>query len=171
MKRVLIVDDDPDVTECLELMLQDLYEVTLAENGALGLEKLRAESFDAVVLDVMMPVLDGVAVVEALRRDGIGVPVILASAMSNLSGLAGRLGVSDFIAKPYDFDLLLHKIAHAASGPGSLGGSGTVGGSGSASASASADVSAAVPPSSGGPTTGIRKTVQELPALLSLSRA
>jgi CheY-like chemotaxis protein len=70
VKRVLIVDDDPDVTECLELMLQEQYSVTLAENGSLGLDKLRTEAFDAVVLDVMMPVLDGVAVVEALQRDG-----------------------------------------------------------------------------------------------------
>lgn len=167
MKRVLIVDDDPDVTECLELMLQDLYSVTLAENGALGLEKLRTQAFDAVVLDVMMPVLDGVGVVEALQRDGNAVPVILASAMSNLSGLAVRLGVSDFIAKPYDFDLLLQKIAHAASGP--LGGSGTVEGSGSTDASAAEPAPSR--PSSGGPTTGVRKTVQELPTVLSLSRA
>ncbi|MEY4514209.1 MAG: hypothetical protein RLZZ450_6331 [Pseudomonadota bacterium] len=122
MKRVLIVDDDPDVTECLELMLQETYSVTLAENGALGLEKLRTESFDAVVLDVMMPVLDGVGVVEALQREGNPVPVILGSAMSNLRALATRLGVSDFIPKPYDFDLLLKKIAHAAQGSGEMGG-------------------------------------------------
>jgi CheY-like chemotaxis protein len=117
VKRVLIVDDDPDTTECLELMLRDTYSVTLAENGSRGLERLRAEAFDAVVLDVMMPVLDGVAVVETLRREGNRVPIILASATSNLKALAARLGVSDYIAKPYDFQLLLRKIALAASGP------------------------------------------------------
>jgi len=117
VKRVLIVDDDPDVTECLELMLQDTYRVTLAEDGSRGLDRLRAEAFDAVVLDVMMPVLDGVGVVEALQREGNAVPIILASATTNLRALAARLGVHDYITKPYDFELLLRKIARAAGGP------------------------------------------------------
>jgi hypothetical protein len=85
--------------------------------------------------------------------------VILASAMTNLGSLAARLRVFDYIAKPYDFDLLLHKIAHAADGKGGVGGGPAV--------------SDAAPGSSGsgdggsGTRTGTRKTLRNRPFALS----
>lgn len=118
MKRLLLVDDDPDVLEALELLLQRHFEVAVAVDGARALELLRGEHFDVVLLDVMMPVMDGLAVVQALRDADIRVPVLLGSALPNLKEVGRRLQVPA-MTKPYDLNKLLAKLNElAASGDG-----------------------------------------------------
>ena len=123
LKRVLLVDDDPDILTSLEMLLQDIYEVARAEDGEEALDALLAQPFDAVVLDLMMPVLDGAGLMRELRARSMRVPVLLASAAHDLSVRARALGVEDYIEKPFDLDLLESKLARLTEGglPGSGG--------------------------------------------------
>jgi CheY-like chemotaxis protein len=110
MKRVLIVDDDAEVREGLEALLADHYDVTVACNGRSGLEKVDQGSFDAVVLDLSMPVLDGVGFMEGLSHRPQRPKVIIASGNSDVGEVAHSLGAQDFLPKPFDPDCLEQKL-------------------------------------------------------------
>jgi DNA-binding NtrC family response regulator len=110
-RRVLVVDDDPDILESLQLLLEDTYEIEVAENGAEALALLKVKRFDAIVLDLMMPVMSGEVLVQELARAGIDVPIVLASAVADLPRQAAALRVADAIAKPFDVDKLEQKLA------------------------------------------------------------
>ena len=120
MKRVLIVDDDRDITEALGELLEDKYEVRLAFDGSEALGILLDEDVDAVVLDLMMPT-SGETLMKELKARGIEVPVIFASSATNLKERAQRNGATDFIAKPFDLRKLEDKLARILNG-GSAGG-------------------------------------------------
>lgn len=109
MKRVLIVDDERDITEALGELLQDKYEVELAFDGSEALDVLLDGRIDAVVLDLMMPT-SGETLMTELKSRGIEVPVIFASSATNLEERAKRSGAADYIAKPFDFDHLEAKL-------------------------------------------------------------
>lgn len=101
--RILVVDDDPSTLNVLEKRLaMQGFAVTTATNGIEALERFRSADPDAVVLDVMMPELDGFAVLERIRAVS-GVPVILLTALGELSdrvtGL--ELGADDYMVKPF----------------------------------------------------------------------
>ena len=109
---VLIVEDDANIRELLQLYLEkDGYAVTLACDGGQGLEKFRAIKPDLVLLDVMMPVMDGWAVCKAIRAEG-NTPVIMLTAKSEtddkVSGL--KAGADDYITKPFEMKELLARI-------------------------------------------------------------
>jgi len=109
---VLIVEDDPNIRELLQLYLEkDGYAVTLAADGGQGLEKFRAIKPDLVLLDVMMPVMDGWAVCKAIRAEG-NTPVIMLTAKSEtddkVTGL--KAGADDYITKPFEMKELLARI-------------------------------------------------------------
>ena len=110
MKRVLIVDDDEDILESLAVILDDSFAIVSARNGVEALRALEQHSFHAVVLDLTMPVMDGETLIEKMRVAGIVVPVVLASGISDLRQLAGRLGV-DHISKPYDLEALITTLS------------------------------------------------------------
>ncbi len=111
MKRLLLVDDDPDILESLQILLEESYAVEIATNGELGLRALLARPFDAVVLDMMMPVLDGAGLLRELRARGVQVPVLLASAARDLRARARELAAEDYIEKPFDPAALEAKLA------------------------------------------------------------
>ena len=129
MKRVLVVDDERDIAESLAELLASAYQVSVAFDGAEALRLLRADTVDAVVLDLMMPVMSGEALMEELRGHGIRVPVIFASAATDLPQRCERSGAVDFIAKPFNFSLLKRKLAQVlgsddgGAGPASASGS------------------------------------------------
>ena len=112
MTRVLVVDDEPDILLLVRLHLEAAgHEVVLAADGERALERIEAERPDAVVLDVMMPVLDGWAVLERLR-DGPAPPVLVVSARSSAADVAHavRLGASDYLTKPFDAVALVNAV-------------------------------------------------------------
>ncbi|MCC6555305.1 MAG: response regulator transcription factor [Polyangiaceae bacterium] len=118
MKRVLLVDDDPDILESLELLLEERYEIIAAADGATAIAAATSRSLDAIVLDLMMPVLDGAAVMRELRARSVRVPVLIASAARDVAAQARALGAEDYIEKPFDPDLLEAKLARlVADGP------------------------------------------------------
>ena len=109
---VLIVEDDPNIRELLQLYLErDGYAVTLAADGGQGLEKFRAIKPNLVLLDVMMPVMDGWAVCKAIRAES-NTPVIMLTAKGEtddkVSGL--KAGADDYVTKPFEMKELLARI-------------------------------------------------------------
>jgi two-component system OmpR family response regulator len=110
---LLVVDDEPFLRDAVAASLRFLgFEVTTADNGAEALRLARDGRFDLVVLDVMLPDLDGFDVVRRLRRDGIRVPVIFLTARDTqadkVTGLT--LGGDDYLTKPFGLEELAARI-------------------------------------------------------------
>ena len=111
-KTVLVVEDDPSISMGLEMNLSaEGYEVLVADNGDTGLSLARS-AIDLVILDVMLPGMNGLEVVKALRAFGNAVPVIMLSArgaeMDKVMGL--ELGAEDYITKPFSLAELLARV-------------------------------------------------------------
>jgi two-component system, OmpR family, response regulator len=109
--RVLLVDDDPGILDALVAALEHKYELSVAQDGEQGLREFDRGSFDAVVLDLMMPVLDGASMMRELSRRGIDVPVLVVSASNDLAARASAIGATDCIQKPFDLEVLEKKLA------------------------------------------------------------
>jgi len=111
--RILLVDDDPDILESTQYLVEaEGYEVETARNGREALEKLTARKPDVILLDLMMPVMDGWQFVEELRKSpSASVPVIVLSASHGLAQKAKQLNAAGWVAKPFDIDNLLRQIA------------------------------------------------------------
>ena len=111
--RLLIVEDDAKLVRVLTLGLErEGYEIDAAETGDAALELADANDYDAIVLDLMLPGLDGFAVCRALRRDGRWMPVLMLTART---GVADRIrgldaGADDYLVKPFDFGELLARL-------------------------------------------------------------
>lgn len=111
--KVLIVDDEPDVLLLMRINLEDAgFDTVLAADGERALEQVREHAPDVVVLDVMMPVLDGWGVLEALAREGTRPLTIVVSAKATPADLqrAYRLGAAEYLTKPVDMPRLLAMI-------------------------------------------------------------
>ena len=109
---VLIVEDDPNIRDLLQMYLEkDGYAVTLANDGGQGLEKFRSIKPDLVLLDVMMPVMDGWAVCKAIRQDS-NTPVIMLTAKgeTNDKVMGLKTGADDYVTKPFEMKELLARI-------------------------------------------------------------
>ena len=109
---VLIVEDDKNIAELLQLYLEkEGYAVSIAADGGQGLAKFRSENPDLVLLDVMMPVMDGWAVCKTIRSES-QTPIIMLTAKSEtddkVTGL--RSGADDYITKPFEMKEVLARI-------------------------------------------------------------
>ena len=109
---VLIVEDDRNIAELLQMYLEkEGYAVTIASNGGQGLDKFRAIKPDLVLLDVMMPVMDGWAVCKAIRSES-QTPVIMLTAKGEtddkITGL--KAGADDYITKPFEMKEVLARM-------------------------------------------------------------
>ena len=117
--KVLAVDDEPLTLRLLKDRLEaNDYEVLTADNGGEALAIALGAKPDIILLDIMMPVMDGFEVLAKLRatEQGKDMPVIVVTACSQIQGLnrAERLGVSSYIVKPFDMNELLGKIEDVA---------------------------------------------------------
>ena len=113
-KRVLVVDDDSSIRELLSTALEDDgYEVVPATNGQDALSVVQRWRPDVIVLDLMMPVMDGWTFAKRLRElDEI--PIVVLSAVNDIARHAKSLGAAEVVGKPFDLDQLLPKVARAA---------------------------------------------------------
>ena len=110
-KRVLVIDDEPAVLGFVNAKLTAAgYQVIAATNGEEALREARARPVDAVLLDLFMVPMSGFLVLDGLRSFS-DVPVIVFTSHPYLAEKARRLGADDFIAKPFDPDVLIEKIA------------------------------------------------------------
>jgi two-component system cell cycle response regulator len=116
MARILTVDDSRSVRMIVVREVQSMgHEVEEAEDGEKGLEKLEAGSFDLVILDVTMPVLDGPGMLAKMRERGNKTPVLMLTSESKRSIIAALMksGISDYILKPFKPEELQAKIKKA----------------------------------------------------------
>jgi len=110
--RILVVDDDPEILSLLKRGLAyDGYEVDAAKDGAEALAKARDSEPDLVVLDVMMPGLDGIEVSKRLRQAS-QVPILMLTAKGTVADRVTGLdsGADDYLVKPFSFDELLARV-------------------------------------------------------------
>jgi len=119
LPKVLIVDDDPDVVAICSLVLENEgYEVAAARNGSDAVDKIsRSDAdIDVMLLDVMMPVLDGLTVCKMVKRDPRtrDLPVIIMSASETLRARGSDCAADAVIAKPFDIDNLLDTVSQFA---------------------------------------------------------
>jgi two-component system, OmpR family, response regulator ArlR len=103
--RILVADDEVGMTRALEALLKrEHYSVDVVNNGQDALDYGLAENYDALVLDIMMPKMDGLQVLTELRRQGVSTPVLLLTAKSQIEDRVTGLtsGADDYLPKPFD---------------------------------------------------------------------
>src|SRR5688572_4232340 len=115
-KRVLVVEDDASIAIGLRINLEsEGYEVHMAEDGERGLDLARTIGADLVVLDIMLPKMNGLEVLHELRQNGHTMPIIILSAKSGeMDKVAGlELGAEDYVAKPFSLAEFLARVRAA----------------------------------------------------------
>ena len=113
MKRILVIEDEPDIQEMLCAYLRDAgYSVSAASDGIQAMDCFHRESWDLILLDLMLPKIDGYGVCELIRRES-DVPVIMVTALdteeNQIRGF--DLQIDDYVTTPFSMPILLRKIA------------------------------------------------------------
>ena len=111
--RILVIEDEPRILDFLRLGLEaEGFVVDAAEDGAVGLRRALDGGYELVILDLLLPRLDGLRVLSELRQARADVPVLILSARSDLpTKLRGfDLGANDYLAKPFSFDELVARV-------------------------------------------------------------
>ncbi len=111
--KILLAEDERDLREVVTDYLEyQGYTVAAVENGALAVEKLSADAFDAVVMDIMMPVMDGVSAMKKIRESGNTIPAIFLTAKSEVSDRVEGLdaGADDYLTKPFAMEELSARL-------------------------------------------------------------
>jgi len=114
--KILVVDDDPEICKLLIMSLSPLgYEVTSANDGFQALEKIEAERFNVVILDILLPHLNGIEVLKRIREQGLEMEVIVLTAYASLKTAieAVRLGAYDYITKPCKGEVIRSTVRRA----------------------------------------------------------
>ncbi|MFD4367278.1 response regulator transcription factor [Rhodococcus sp. NPDC058521] len=111
--RILVVDDEPNIVELLAVSLRfQGFEVETASTGAEGLDRARSFRPDALILDVMMPGMDGFGLIGRLRADGVDAPVLFLTAKDavedKVTGLT--LGADDYVTKPFSLEEVVARL-------------------------------------------------------------
>ena len=110
---ILLVEDEENLHEALKLNLElEGYDVTSAYDGAAALKALQAEYFDMLILDVMLPEMDGINVTETIRLNNNEVPILILSAKNSSADrvLGLKKGADDYLAKPFNLEELLLRV-------------------------------------------------------------
>ncbi len=111
--KVLVVDDEVRIAKAIKQGLeQDGYAVDLAHDGEDGYNAASADEYDAIVLDVMMPEMNGFEVAKKLREDGNKTPILMLTAKDQARDIVDGLdsGADDYLAKPFSFEVLAARI-------------------------------------------------------------
>lgn len=112
-KSILLVEDEENLQEALKLNLElEGYSVTGCFDGASALKMIHQEHFDLVILDVMLPEVDGISVCESIRLQGLTIPVLILSAKNSSSDrvLGLKKGADDYLTKPFNLEELLLRV-------------------------------------------------------------
>jgi two-component system, OmpR family, response regulator len=118
--KILVVEDDGETAEFIATaLLARGHDPTLARDGREGYERATADRFDVIVLDRMLPQLDGLGVVSLMRKAGVSTPVLF---LTNLSGIDDRVdgfdaGGDDYLVKPFAFEELMARLTALARRP------------------------------------------------------
>ena len=112
-QHILVIDDDDKITSMLRRSLAfEGYEITIANNGADGLKSFMIKEPDLVILDVMMPYIDGMEVCRRIRESGSQVPILMLTAKDEVSDRVKGLdlGADDYVVKPFALEELLARV-------------------------------------------------------------
>ena len=118
MPKILVIEDEAAIRRVLVKILteeNDSYQVEEAEDGLIGIEKIKKDDFDLVLCDIKMPKMDGVEVLEAVKKIKPEVPIVMISGHGDLDTAVNtmRLGAFDYISKPPDLNRLLNTVRNA----------------------------------------------------------
>ncbi len=118
MSKILIIEDEAAIRRVLTKILSeesDTYQVEDAEDGALGFEKIKNNDYDLVLCDIKMPKMDGVELLEAVKKIKPEIPIVMISGHGDMETAinAMRLGAFDYISKPPDLNRLLNTVRNA----------------------------------------------------------
>lgn len=122
-KRVLVVDDEPTIRDLVAEALREAgFETETAANGVEALTRMQRWRPDAIVLDLMMPRLDGTGFTELMRLNPrfADVPVLLVTAAYGAAQAAEQIGVQAWLAKPFELDALVDAVTNLAGSPAAL---------------------------------------------------
>lgn len=111
--RILIIDDDKKLCDTLQYQFEKTgFSVDLCHDGQEGLYLVEQVSYDVILLDRMLPPMDGITVLKKIRRKNISTPILLVTALGELSDRIAGLdcGADDYIVKPFEFEELLARI-------------------------------------------------------------
>jgi DNA-binding response OmpR family regulator len=111
--HILLVEDEPRIASLLEKTVRaNGYDATVAQDGEVARSRLATDTFALVILDLGLPKVDGITVLEELRRDDQHTPVIILSGRDSTGAKVGglRAGADDYMTKPFRFDELLARI-------------------------------------------------------------
>lgn len=112
MATILIIDDNENMRTLLEARLKNVYTLYLCENGKKAFDIIQQKPIDLILVDVMMPVMNGYEFLKILREGGNQTPTIMITAKNSIGDktIAYNLGIDDYITKPIDFDELKLRI-------------------------------------------------------------
>ncbi|HEY6843893.1 MAG TPA: response regulator transcription factor [Thermoanaerobaculia bacterium] len=111
--RLLLVEDDTDVARFIRKgLMEESYAVDVAVDGESALEMAAVNTYDGIILDLLIPQPDGMEVCRALRADGVGIPVLMLTARDTVEDKVAGLdaGADDYLAKPFQFRELLARV-------------------------------------------------------------
>src|SRR2546423_6737492 len=114
--RVLVVDDETAIREAIRMTLEyEGYRIDEARSGQEGIDKATKTPYDAILLDIKMPVLDGIEVLENLKEQRVATPVVMVSGHGDISTAVEctKRGAFDFLEKPLNRDKLLLSVRNA----------------------------------------------------------
>ncbi len=111
--KILVVEDEVRIAEALKTGLeQEAYAVDLAFDGLDGFNSAESDDYDLIILDLMLPEMNGIEVCQKLRAEGHQTPILMLTAKSEVEDIVKGLdvGADDYLAKPFSFDVLLARI-------------------------------------------------------------
>lgn len=112
-KKILIVEDDSFTSEGLKSVLEETgYAVDIAENGLIAVDKLKCNEYHLIITDLMMPVMDGMQLLNRVKDICINIPVIIITAYDNIENMltAYQFGVVEILDKPFDISELIELV-------------------------------------------------------------
>lgn len=112
-RRILVIEDNRDIARLVQMHLRDAsYRVDVVENGAEGLDRARTSRYDLIILDLMLPQLDGLELCRRLRAEGSRVPILMLTAktaeVDRVLGL--EIGADDYLTKPFSIHELVARV-------------------------------------------------------------
>lgn len=112
--RILVIEDNPDTRQFLQTVLSREFEVSLAENAVIGIDLARNQKPDLIILDIMLPILNGFDACSLLKKDANtrNIPVIFLSAKNAINDITHGLGLGadDYLPKPFDYKELIARV-------------------------------------------------------------
>jgi two-component system response regulator QseB len=110
--RLLLLEDDPQLGPLMRQVLDEVYAVTLVDDGTAGVAKALEGTFEVMIVDRRLPGLDGLGVIEVLRRKRITTPMLVLTALGTIQDKVRGLdaGANDYLVKPFEFDELFARL-------------------------------------------------------------